>query len=103
MAYAGSGRTFFDDLTESYFIYFSPPEADTFCVIGFQLSGGRILRALLQVCPQTNIQVGDLSAIFGLPERTVMSPPRNLAYGSVIVNTEGWSPPRSPFAQSQLH
>jgi hypothetical protein len=99
MAFAGPGVTLFDDLTESYTLYYILPQPSPLCVALFQMDQQVIRRIQLQVCRAADVEVGDLTAILGLPRRLVMIPPQNLVYGYIAVNGEGWRSPFQPDSQ----
>lgn len=90
MAYAGSGVTLFDDLTESYVLYFIPPRPTPLCMILFQMDETIVSRLQLQVCKEANVKVGDLTATLGVPGRLIVVPPQNLVYEGVSITIEGW-------------
>jgi len=99
MAYAGTGVTLFDDLTESYVLYFIPPQPSPLCVILFQMDETVVARVQLQVCKEAEVKIGDLTAALGLPERLILVPPQNLVYEFVSISTEGWRAPIAPDSQ----
>ncbi|MBZ0288455.1 MAG: hypothetical protein K8I30_12635 [Anaerolineae bacterium] len=99
MAFAVPGVSLFDDLTDSYTLYFILPQPSPICVALFQMDQQVVGRVQLQVCRETDVQVGDLTGTLGLPERLVMIPPQNLVYGYVAVNAEGWRTPFQPTSQ----
>jgi hypothetical protein len=99
MAYAGTGVTLFNDLTESYTVYFIPPQPSAICVILFQMNQLVVGRIQLQICKEANVQVGDLTAVLGLPERMVLVSPPNLGYGQVAINILNWRAQFTPDSQ----
>lgn len=99
MAYAGSGVTLFNDLTESYTVYFIPPMPSPVCVALFQMNKRVVGRIQLQMCKEANVQVGDLTTVFGLPQRLVLVSPPNLGYGQVAVNIINWRAQFTPDSQ----
>lgn len=99
MAFAGPGVTLFDDLTESYTLYFILPQPSPICVALFQMDQQVVGRVQLQVCRDADVQVGDLTGTLGLPQELVMIPPQNLVYGHIAVNAEGWRTPFQPDSQ----
>jgi hypothetical protein len=99
MAFAGPGVTLFDDLTESYTLYYILPQPSPLCVALFQIDQLVIRRVQLQVCREADVEVGDLTATMGLPQRLVMIPPQNLVYGYIAINAEGWRTPFQPDSQ----
>jgi hypothetical protein len=99
MAYAGSGVTLFNDLTEEYMLYFILTPPSPICVAQFLLDREVIARVQLQVCREADMTIGDLTGTFGLPRQVVMIPPQNLVYGEIAVNTEGWLMPLLPYSQ----
>jgi hypothetical protein len=99
MAFAGPGVTLFDDLTESYTLYYILPQPSPLCVALFQMDQKVIRRVQLQVCREADVEVGDLTATLGLPQQLVMIPPQNLVYGYIAINAEGWRTPFQPHSQ----
>ena len=96
MAYAGGGVTLFDTLTEEYTVYFTPPEPSPICIALFQMRGNFIARVQLQICPEANLHIGDLTAALGLPQGMVMIPPQNLVYAQAAITNQDWRAPFSP-------
>jgi hypothetical protein len=96
MAYAGAGIALFDDLTESYVMYFVPPQPSPLCVILFQMDETIIARVQLQICKEADMKIGDLTTALGLPDRLILVPPQNLVYGHIRVSTQGWRDPIVP-------
>jgi hypothetical protein len=99
MAYAGTGVTLFNDLTESYTVYFIPPAPSPVCVVLFQMNKLVVGRVQLQMCKEANVQVGDLTTVLGLPERMVLVSPPNLGYGQVAINILNWRAQFTPDSQ----
>ncbi|MEO8612114.1 MAG: hypothetical protein ABI690_29725 [Chloroflexota bacterium] len=99
MAFAGPGVALFDDLTESYSVYFILPQPSPVCVAMFQFDQHVVGRIQLQICRTANVRVGDLTTTFGMPQQLVVIPPQDLVYNHLAVNSKALNfQPYSPIS-----
>lgn len=102
IAFAGRGRYAYDDLVQSYSIYFTPPEPTPACVFTFRTNRTIVTRIEIALCKRGELRTGDLTALWDLNKQTVSLPPHSLVSGKFSFSLKGWPAPTSPITSITL-
>lgn len=94
--FAGRGRYAFDDLSQAYTLYFTPPEAIPACVFTFRIRREIVVRIEISLCRRADIVLGDVVSLWKDAPLEISLPPHDLLVGSFSFNANNWPMPSSP-------
>jgi hypothetical protein len=94
--FAGRGRYAFDDLSQAYTLYFTPPESIPACVFTVRIRREIVVRIEISLCRRAGILLGDAISLWNEKPLEISLPPHDLLVGSLSFNANDWPSPSSP-------